>query len=75
MTLDKSICYLPEWYVDVPPSVVRSEKAQPPDMGKAEVSDDCFISSAMNEEYEWHVQVKMSVNRETCQGETPVAWT
>ena len=42
-------------------------------MGKTEVTDGRFLSRAMREEYGWLDGVKISVNRESYQGETPVA--
>ena len=56
------------------PAVLRNEKAQPPDMGRPEGADGCFLSRAITDEYEWLDQVKISVNQESHQGETPVAW-
>jgi len=59
---------------EVPPAVLRSEKAQPPDMGRLKGADGCFLSRTITDEYEWLDQVKISVNQESYQGETPVAW-
>lgn len=43
-------------------------------MGKPEVTDGRFLSGAMTEEYGCLDQVKISVNQESYQGETPVPW-
>lgn len=73
-SVTKSICSLPEWYAEVHPALLRGERAQPPDMGRPEGADGCFLSRAITDEFEWLDQVKISVNQESYQGETPVAW-
>lgn len=49
-SVTKSIWSLPEWYAEVPPAVLRSEKAQLPDMGRPEGADGCFLSMAITDE-------------------------
>ena len=63
-SVTKSICSLPEWYAEVPPALLRGERAQPPDMGRPEGADGCFLSRGITDEYEWVDQVKISVNQE-----------
>ena len=73
-SVTKSICSLQEWYTELPPALLRGERAQPPDMGRRKGADGCFLSRAITDEYEWFDQVKISVNQESNQGETPVPW-
>lgn len=70
----KSIYSLPEWYAEVPPAVLRGKIAQSPEIWRPEGADGCFLSRAITDEYEWFDQMKISVNQESYQGETTVAW-
>lgn len=57
-SVTKSICFLPEWYVEVPLNVLRRENSQPPDMGRPKVP------VVFNDKYEWLHQMKISVSQE-----------